>query len=638
MGPSAHDGARRRRARARRRRLAALALLGPAIAMLVADALRRPRQLVALDRLHALGYAASVAGSAALWAVLLAAAARRRGVTGRALAAVFVALFTLALGVQGAFHALYGVYLTREVVLFSASLPWAVVGTLPFDRAVTWAHLGLALGVACALLAAARRVVRTGRAATVAALLVLPAALAGAAFVPVSYRGPQSTSADLLWLHGLGTLARELAGQTSEADFLRPQRHAGEPVPRVAARPARPRSVVLILQESLRADVTCVAWDPRCDLPARAVNPLLPDRMPLLEMRSNAGTTAISVGVLWTGLSPNAPREALLSAPFLWDYAAAAGWDTAYFTNQDLTSYNARVFVQDAAIRLRTSGTELDPELPEHTGPPDALLVDHALARWGELREPYFAVVQLANVHSPYFVDEADAPYQPQQIAYDEAHNDENRNRYRDAAYASDKAVARLVAGIRATEAGRRAVLVFTSDHGESFFDDPGGYLGHTWTVREAEVRVPTWIDAPAGTMTDAERASVRAARTARVFHLDLAATLLDLLGLWDEPAIARQRARMPGHPLTRPERTAGPVPLTNFTWLWDPWETNFGMMDGSRKVFAQRRDDAFHCFDLATDPTEEHDLGEAGCPDLVARARAEYGGLPSEATTGRFR
>jgi arylsulfatase A-like enzyme len=270
--------------------------------------------------------------------------------------------------------------------------------------------------------------------------------------------------------------------------------------------------------------------------------------------------------------------------------------------------------------------------------PPDALVADHALAHWGELREPFFAVVQLANVHSPYLVDDHDAPYQPQAVAYDRAHGDEMRNRYRDAVYTSDKAVAKLVRGVRTAESGQRTVIVFTSDHGEMFFDDPGDYFGHTWTVREEEVRVPTWVDAPPGTLTDAERASLAKARTERVFHLDVAPTILDLLGLWDAPALAPQRARMIGHPLTRPERTTDAVPLANQTSIWDAWEPNFGMMQGSKKVLARKDDDAFLCFDLATDPTEEHDLGEAACADLAGRARREYGGLPGEVKTGRFR
>ncbi len=629
---------RRSRLRSVRRRLAALALLAPSLVLLAADLARRPRQIAGFDAPHALGYLGSLLGSALIWAVILAASSRRRGLLRWVFGAIFVATFTLVLGVQGAFHQLYNTYLSMDSVLTSDSFAWAMMGTLPLGRAFVWAHLGTAIAVAAGVLAFAQKVVRPGRAARILAPILVPAVAYGAATTPVSFRAVQSTSADLIYFHGLATLGRELTGLDSISAFTRPQRHVGEPVPKVEARPARPRNVVFILQESLRADVTCSAYDPACDLPARAVNPLLPGRMPFLQMRSNAGVTAVSVAVLWSGVTPTAPRETLLTAPLLWEYARAAGYDTGYFTNQDLTSYGSRLFVQDAGIAHRTSGTELDPTMPEHTGPRDLRLADHVLARWGELREPFFVVVQLCNVHSPYLIDEDDAPYQPQAAHYDAAHGALMRNRYRNAAYASDKAVARLVAGLRATESGRRSVILFTSDHGEMFHDDPGGYYGHSWTVRDEEVHVPGWIDAPAGTVTEAEAQSLRAAREELVYHLDVAPTVLDLLGLWDAPAIAPQRGRMVGHPLTRPGRTTDAVPMTSQTWIWDAWEPNFGMMHGTKKVFAQKRDDAFHCFDLAADPGEERDLGEEGCPDLVAAARREYGGLPSEVPAGRFR
>jgi glucan phosphoethanolaminetransferase (alkaline phosphatase superfamily) len=636
MRPAGRQG--RLAARRRARWLGALAVAGPWLAVAIGDLARRPRLIASYDRLHALGYAASLAGSLVIWSVLAAASSRRRGAVSIAVGALFVGAFTLIVGVQGAFRGIYGAYLSMDAVLTTDSFASAMVGSLPFDRPAVWAHFAIALALAASLLAAARRHARLGRRARIASIALVPAVLYGAVHVPVSWRGVQSTTPDLLYAHGLATLAREITGIDTISAYTRPQRHEGEPVRPISTRPARPRNVLFVLQESVRADVTCTAFDPRCDKPARAVNPLLPDRLPLLEMRSNAGVTAVSVQVLWSGLAPTASREDIRRAPLVWDYARAAGFDTAYFTTQDLTSYNSRLFVQDAAIAHFTSGTNLDEAPPEHTGPRDELAADHALAHLGELREPFFAVVQLCNAHGPYLVDERDTPYRPQRASYEEDGAFEMHNRYRDAVYQSDQAVAKLVKGLRATGAGERTVIVFTSDHGEMFFDDPGGYYGHSWTVRDEEVHVPAWIDAPPGTLTDAERASLASAREDRVFHLDLAATLIDLVGAWDAPEIAAWRARMPGHPLTRPERTRGPVPMTSQTWIWDAWEANFGMMDGSKKVFAQKRDGAFHCFDLATDPTEEHDLGEAGCPELVAATRRTFGGLPSEVPTGRWR
>ena len=63
--------------------------------------------------------------------------------------------------------------------------------------------------------------------------------------------------------------------------------------------------------------------------------------------------------------------------------------------------------------------------------------------------------------------------------------------------------------------------------------------VGHTGTLFEPEVRIPFWINAPPGTLTDSEAASVRSLKTTPVTHLDVFPTIMDLLGFWDAPELA---------------------------------------------------------------------------------------------------
>ncbi|WP_437735227.1 sulfatase-like hydrolase/transferase [Sorangium sp. So ce1335] len=624
-----------RRAARRRRRLAGLALLAsPALWLLVADVLRRGRHMTTFDRLHAAGYAATVVASLLFWGVLLYVASGRRGAMRRVAGGLFALLFTLACGVQGGFHALYNIYCSIDSQIHSQSIPWSIVGTLPLGDPRVIAHFAVALGLALGALRLSRRLVRPRRLRRRVAAALVPVALAGATMIPVSYRVIQSSSADMIYFHGVTALVKEHLGVTDDSPDLRVQRRDPERVPPLEARPARPRNVLLILQESQRADVTCVDYDPSCDLATPFSNAAAPGRMPLLQMRAHDSTTAISISNIWSGVSPTERREVLGSAPLLWHYANAAGWDTAYWTSQNLMFGNARLYVQDIPVSRRVVATQLDPGADLDYGALDRQLTDHVIEAWGELAEPFFAVVHYSNVHYPYVSDPQHSPFQPSELDKSPEKNEHFFNYYKNVVYLSDMAVGRLIEHIRGTPSGERTVIVFTSDHGESFREH--WQLGHTSSLFDEEILVPAWIDAPEGTLAPEERASVEAARDAFVWHLDLAPTFLDLMGLWDEPLLAPFRARMMGHPLTRPERTVGPVPLTNCTWVWGCSFRNWGMMQGPLKVEAREWDGEYHCFNVLEDPLELTNLGEQACAPLPDLARALFHEMPNVTPPGR--
>jgi arylsulfatase A-like enzyme len=201
------------------------------------------------------------------------------------------------------------------------------------------------------------------------------------------------------------------------------------------------------------------------------------------------------------------------------------------------------------------------------------------------------------------------------------------RIRYWDALHRQDKLLARFLAALRARPGAERTVVVFVSDHGEQIGEH--GQTGHTWNLYDDEILVPMWIDAPAGTLSDAEAASLRALRDVPLAEVDVAPTLLDLLGVWDDPGLAPLRARTRGVSLLR-----GPPPadralvMTNCSELFSCAVENWGAARGALKLFAAEGDADWHCFDAAADPVERHDLGPAACGDL--RALAEAGGRGS--------
>ena len=291
--------------------------------------------------------------------------------------------------------------------------------------------------------------------------------------------------------------------------------------------------------------------------------------------------------MLLSGLPPTETRDAIHTAPLVFDYAHAAGYDTAYWTSQHPMFAHSEEFVRDLPVSRRCGATDLDTDADIDMGARDDLLTERVKRELSLLREPWFAVVHYSSTHFPYRVDPDDQPFQPASTSKSPSDTAELMNHYQNAVYAQDRTIADLLAALRATPAGARTVVLYTSDHGEAFREH--GQLGHTGSVFEEEIHVPTWVDAPSSALSEGERAALSRARRELTWHIDLAPTMLDLLGLAASPELAHFRSKMLGHSLLRSERTVGVVPLTNCSELWGCAFRNWGLMQGPAQARSAR-------------------------------------------------
>ncbi len=616
------------RARARLRALGArLWLALPLVLVVLADVTLRGDRLARLPLRYLGSYAFAMLESGLLWAILLTAAVARRGAFRFLAAAAFVILATVSVGSQVYFHKSFSTYLNLDATLFGTSLGASVFGQLRADGSNFLSSVAPPLFAAIALLGLGRRIVRPRARARRVANGLAPVVVALVFIVPCSYRRVQASTPDVIYFHAMGGLIKQLTGVRTTAQ-IRPGLRTPSKLPSVSPAPTpMRRNVVLIITESVRSDVHCSAHVESCP-GAEATNRAAPSRLPLLQMRSNASTTAIELAVLWSGLSPTSSRADLHSYPLLFDYAHAAGIENAYWTSHHMLFANSRLYVQDLPTKYQCGATDLDPLADIDVGGPDDKLAARAMREIPTMKEPFLGVVHFGNTHVPYRVDPSDAPFQPSLESKAPSDNEAYRNYYRNAVHLQDKAIGSVVDAIRKSPFGPRTVIVFTSDHGEGFREH--AQLGHTGSIYDEEIHVPFWIDAPPGTLTDAERAAVEAARDAYHFHTDVTPTVLDLLGMLDAPAFATYRRAMPGESLLRPAKPEKPAFITNCGELWGCAFKNWGLMQGSRKLLAREWDDRWRCHDVARDPGEQHELEIDGCADLVPLAEQAYGGIPS--------
>jgi glucan phosphoethanolaminetransferase (alkaline phosphatase superfamily) len=610
-----------------RRRAVPFLLFVPVLMVLVVDVSRRGRRIFAFSGFHRATYLAAIVESFVVWGTLLYAASRRRGAFANVLATLFVVGVTLSVGGQRYFHDQYNAYLNVDVSLFATNFMDSVINQLFADIGNYLLAKLPPFAVSLGLVLLARRVVRPRRRRALVASALSPVFLVAAFFVPTQHRQLQASTPDVLYLEAVGGLIRTQLGFTDQSKQLRPRARDSLPVVLTTKpdRNARPNVLFLIL-ESVRADAVCIEHSGDCRK-TPYTDAAVPNRFPLLEMRSLDSSTAISLAVLWSGVGPNESREVLHTWPLLFDYARAAGYDTAFWTSQNMMFGNARLWVKNLGVKQFASATDLDPVADLDMGAPEWLLADHVNRHIGELEEPFFAVVQFSNMHYPYLVDhEGAAPFQPWTTSKAPEDNPAFYNYYLNGVHQEDEKVASIVRHVRESPRGARTIIVYTSDHGEAFRDH--GQMGHTFSVLDEEIHVPAWIDAPPGMLSDQQEATLRAARTRYAFHPDLTATIADLLGVWDDPAIAKYRTKMLGTSLLRGTNDRA-LPLTNCAGVWSCAFENWGYMRRNMKLEARAWDPEWHCYDVSRDPLEQRNLGLGACGDLGSLALSTFGRLP---------
>jgi arylsulfatase A-like enzyme len=173
-------------------------------------------------------------------------------------------------------------------------------------------------------------------------------------------------------------------------------------------------------------------------------------------------------------------------------------------------------------------------------------------------------------------------------------------NRYLNVLHETDRHIARLFETIRRAGLEQDTLIVVTGDHGQAFGNPHDSYMQGR-TVYEEDVNVPLLFWYP--------RLYKSAARSATIgSHVDLAPTIADIAGF---PAAPDWQGRS----LFAPMR----VPRAYFYVAEDHF--TLGVREENWKYLFDLREGAEELYDLATDPTEQHNVS-ASYPERCARLR----------------
>ncbi len=609
----------------------------PTGAAVAVDLVLRPSALFDYAPLGKAIYGSSVLIGAAFWATPLWLASRLASITGpraraaRAGLAALLALWllpfvTFGYGGQALYYRVFHSYMGRDTLRLGIALR----GTVR-DWFAAWGGPWLMLLMLVAGLAAVYAMLRLSRAAAPSGQgwvpLLLPATFAGALALmwtdEVDSRFMQAATPDVCFAHGVVHAARmALTGQWSRRQGVSIRTPA--PLPPLTSARARPPNVLLVITESVRADAMCSDPPPTCKAPF--LDGVVPGRIGLGKLTTQAPNTFSASVMLWTGVPPNADFRAMHTAPVRWELAHAVGYRTAYLSAQNPDYEDFGVFTRRAGIDVLVTGSELGGMQQEQLGAPDEKAMDEALrfVRGVPPSTPYFAVVHLSNTHMPYRIDPALTPFVPQSpdplgsvAAF--------HNRYRDAVLLQEREVSAMLASLQAMPGWDDTVVLFVSDHGEQFREHGGLYHNHS--LFDEEVRVPGWIAAGPHALGDDERAALVTYLGHRTYTQDVHETVVDLFGLEDQRASLPLASLVTGRSLLRPRGDEPTALLATSTSVWEPDDARFGVMHGDRLLFGGPTG-SWACFDLAKDPTEHSMRSPDWCPELLATARREFAGV----------
>jgi len=294
--------------RRRRRLIATLILLVPGLLSLGSDVVHRGHRIATFDTYHSATYFGAALESFIIGSFMLAAASRRRGGWSITLAGLFALALTASIGGQHYFFQQYNAYLNADVSEFASNFRDSIVNQLAADLVNYLEILIPVLVLAVILLMLSRRWVRLTRRQSQVTAVLAPALLAGSLFFPTQHRQFQASTPDVLYFNAVGGVIRTSLGFTQQSGQVRPMARHSLAVPTLTRRPSRPRNVMLVLLESVRADAACIDYDPGCQR-TEATNKLFPERIGLNHMHALDSSTAITLAVLWSGLQPTESRE-----------------------------------------------------------------------------------------------------------------------------------------------------------------------------------------------------------------------------------------------------------------------------------------------------------------------------------------
>ncbi len=365
----------------------------------------------------------------------------------------------------------------------------------------------------------------------------------------------------------------------------------------------RPPNVILMVLESVAARWTGLnrgPYDSTPNLQAESARGLVFDNVYAHIGRSSNSLGSILLSAYakldFSDLTEEYPRLPGTSIASLF---RDRGYRTAFVTPSDLDWAGWRTFLSGRGFAEVIDHHQLPcPTLVSSWGMEDRCAVDGMIQFIAqEPARPFFVMAWTQQTHHPY----EPTPGVPLiEFVKPTVTDADDLNRYLNVLHETDRHLERLFEAVRRAGLEQDTLIVVTGDHGQAFGDPHDGYMQGR-TIYEEDVNVPLLVWYP--------RLYAAPARSATIgSHVDLAPTIADIAGLSAAPDWQGRSLLDAAHP----PRAYFYVAEDHFTLgvREENWKYIFDLREGSEQLY-----------DLAKDPTEQHNLA-ASQPTRCARLR----------------
>ncbi len=251
-----------------------------------------------------------------------------------------------------------------------------------------------------------------------------------------------------------------------------------------------------------------------------------------------SSTTMLAVPAVLSGIAPYQDPKIFYSQPILWDFAKMLNYRNFFASSHSLEWYRFDRFYKNEKVDQlwckETSGKPFFNDL----GVDDKYTIEHVNSLIRKKSEkPFFGIVQLNSTHYPYNVPK-------EFVKWSGSFLDE----YDNAILYQDYVIGKLFSQLKKSGKLDNTVIIFTSDHGESLKDHHN--IGHVDSYYAETISVPLMLYLPSGIAAHLDRKVLRENRSKTTSNIDVAPTVISLLGLTGNKEVAALMNNYTGYSL----------------------------------------------------------------------------------------